>query len=162
VNNAGLGIDAPLVDGDPAGWRTMWEVNVHALAVATRAALARFDSQTGGHVVHISSMAGHRIPPGGGAFYSATKHAVRVLTEGLRRELRARNSRTRVSAISPGFVDTEFFDHYLGDPEAAREKLSEFPVLRPEDVARAVQYVLEAPDHVSIHDVLLRPTQQAD
>ncbi|GIW71087.1 MAG: oxidoreductase [Planctomycetota bacterium] len=163
VNAAGLGLPGGFLDPDPAAaaraWRAMWEVNVLALCVATSEALRRFDPVRGGHVVHIASMAAHRVPPGGG-FYAATKHAVRALTEALRQELREANSPSRVTAISPGYVATEFFEVYYGEAERAHQILGRFRVLEPEDVARQVVHVLEQPPHVEIHDVLLRPTPQ--
>jgi NADP-dependent 3-hydroxy acid dehydrogenase YdfG len=159
INNAGLGTPASLHGGSTEAWRTMWEVNVLALAIATREALARFP-EAGGHIVNIGSMAGHRVPPLGG-FYSATKYAVRALTEALRQELRERKSPTRVSAISPGYVETEFFDVYHdGDAEAVRNTYNRFEVLKARDVAASVLHVLTAPARVSIHDVLMRPTDQ--
>ena len=82
------------------------------------------------------------------------------MTEALRQELRERDSPTRVSAISPGFVDTEFFARYHDDEEKGRETVSRFRVLDAADVAAATLYALEAPGHVSIHDVLMRPTAQ--
>ncbi len=161
VNNAGLGRSAPLHGGDSAEWRAMWEVNVHALCVATREALALFSPDDGGHIINISSLSGHRVPPGGG-FYAATKHAVKAVTEMLRLELRARESRSRVTAISPGFVETEFFEVlHDGDRARAAEVLGRFEkVLSADDVAATMLHVLEAPDHVSISDVLMRPTEQ--
>ena len=100
--------------------------------------------------------------PATGGFYAATKHAVKALTEVTRLELRARNSRSRVTAISPGFVETEFFEAYHGgDKEKGAETLAGYEkVLQPADIASAVIHVLETPGHVSIHDVLLRPTEQ--
>jgi len=159
VNNAGLGLDAPLLSGDPSAWRHMWELNVHALAVGTREALLRFDPLDGGHVVHISSMSGHRITPGGG-FYAATKFAVRALTEALRQELRAARSPHRVTAVSPGFVETEFMDVFHGSAEKAVADHNPYRYLDPEDVARSVLHVLEAPPHCEVHDVLMRPRDQ--
>ena len=110
-------------------------------------------------VIHIGSMSGHRVP-GTGGVYSATKFAVRSLTEGLRRELRAADSDVRVSAISPGYVETEFAAVYSSSEQAARETYARFPCLQPEDVAAAVLHALEQPPHVQIHDILLRPTRQ--
>jgi len=112
-----------------------------------------------GHVVHISSMSGHRVP-GGSGVYSATKFAVRSLTEGLRQELRQAGLDIRVSSISPGFVETEFAAQYHQSQEQAESLYSQFPVLQPEDIANTVAYILTQPDHVQIHDVLMRPTQQ--
>jgi len=161
VNNAGLGKDAPLLSGATEDWRTVLEVNVLALCVCTREATADMLRRgEAGHVVHVSSMSGHRVPGSGGGVYAASKHAVRALTEGLRRELRAAGADgVRVTAISPGYVETEFHQTLKGgDPAFARPV--EFPMLTAADVAEAVRYALCAPAHVQIHDVLMRPTQQ--
>ena len=103
VNNAGLGRDASLLAGETDAWRHMFELNVIALSVCTREAVKLMEhGQRAGHIVHISSMSGHRVPTGNGGMYSATKHAVRALAEALRRELRAKQSSIRISSISPG------------------------------------------------------------
>jgi NADP-dependent 3-hydroxy acid dehydrogenase YdfG len=160
VNNAGLGHDAPLSSGDTEQWREMLEVNVLALCVCTREALADMRARgDDGHVLHISSMSAHRVP-GGSGVYSATKFAVRSLTEGLRKELRELGSNVRVTAISPGFVETGFAAHYHQSEAKARETYSRYKVLEPGDVADSVLYALSAPPHVQIHDVLMRPTAQ--
>ncbi len=162
VNNAGLGRDAPLCSGATEDWREMLEVNVLALCVCTREAVADMrDSGDQGHVVHVSSMSAHRVP-GGSGVYSATKFAVRSLTEGLRQELRAAGSAIRVSAVSPGFVQTEFAEVHARDPAAAAETYGRYPVLQPGDIATAVLHVLKAPPHVEVHDMLVRPTAQPD
>lgn len=162
VNNAGLGRAAPLCSGATEDWREMLEVNVLALCVCTREAVADMRRRGDrGHVVHVSSMAAHRVPPNSGV-YSATKFAVRSLTEGLRQELRSADSRIRVSAVSPGFVETEFAEVYHRDPTAGERTYGRYPVLQPSDVADAVRYVLTAPPRVQVHDVLVRPTAQPD
>jgi NADP-dependent 3-hydroxy acid dehydrogenase YdfG len=162
VNNAGLGRKAPLMSGATADWREMLETNVLALAIFTREAIsdmrARGDE---GHIVHISSMAGHRIPLESGV-YSATKFAVRSMTEGLRRELRAADSGIRVTAVSPGFVETEFAEVYHRDGEAAAKTYGRYPVLTPDDIADAVAFAVGAPPHMQVHDLLVRPTRQPD
>lgn len=160
VNNAGLGHKEPLMSGDTESWREMLEVNILALCICTREAAQDMQAKGGqGHIVHINSMAGHRVP-GAGGVYSATKFAVRSLTEGLRRELRQANSQVRVSAISPGFVETEFAEKYAKSADHAKQTYSQFPVLQPEDIAEAVSYALKQPPHVQVHDILVRPTQQ--
>lgn len=161
VNNAGLGYLASLSDGSTDEWREMLEVNVLALSVCTREAL-RSMARRGvddGHIVHISSMSGHRVTDGGG-MYAASKHAVRALTESLRRELRAAGSAIRVTSVSPGLVRTEFAAHMLGSEEGAAETYGRFEVLHAEDVARAVLFALEAPARAEFHDILVRPTAQ--
>lgn len=160
VNNAGLGHAAPLLTGDTAAWREMLEVNVLALCVCTREAVADMRRRgDDGHVVHVASMAAHRVPPGSGV-YSASKFAVRSLTEGLRQELRECGSGVRATAISPGYVETEFHAGYFGSEDKAAEAYSRFKVLDAEDVVDAIVYVLGAPAHVAVHDILLRPTDQ--
>ncbi len=160
VNNAGLGRAAPLTEGPADAWREMLEVNVLALCIATREAVADMRRRgDAGHVVHVSSMAGHRVPDGSGV-YAATKFAVRALTEALRRELRSLGSGIRVTALSPGFVRTEFARKYHGSLEAEAAAYGRYPVLTPEDLADALVHVLSAPPHVEYHDLLLRPTQQ--
>jgi NADP-dependent 3-hydroxy acid dehydrogenase YdfG len=160
VNNAGLGRAAPLLSADSAPWREMLELNVLALCVCTREAVRQMRARgDDGHVVHLSSLAAHRVPPQSGV-YAATKFAVRALTEALRQELHAAGSRIRVTAISPGYVETEFAEVYHGSAEAARHTYGRFKVLESSDVAEAVRYVLSQPAHVQVHDVLLRPTAQ--
>lgn len=158
INNAGLGHPAPLLDGSAQHWKEMWEVNVLALALCTQRAvedMRRRGDQ--GYVINISSMSGHRVK--GGSMYSATKHAVRALTEGLRLELFEQKSRVRVTAISPGFVETGFHEVWTG--KADHDVYSRFKVLEARDIADAVDYVLSVPPHVQPHDILLRTIEQA-
>ena len=160
VNNAGLGHAAPLMSGATEHWRDMLEVNVLALSVCTREAVTDMRHRNvAGHVIHISSMSAHRIPPGSG-MYGATKYAIRSLTESLRKELREIDSPIRITAVSPGFVETEFAAHYHKSEDAARATYGQYTVLQPEDVAGSVLYALSQPEHVQIHDILMRPTAQ--
>ncbi|MDF1659614.1 MAG: SDR family NAD(P)-dependent oxidoreductase, partial [Verrucomicrobiales bacterium] len=130
INAAGVGRQAKLIDGDITDWKTMLDINVLALSVVTKEALPYFPTE-GGHVVNISSMSGHRVP-GKGGFYAATKFAVRAITEGLRQELRAAGNQTRVSSISPGFVDTELLDEYFGGGnDDAKYDAIGYPILKP-------------------------------
>lgn len=160
VNGAGLGHAAPLMSGATEHWREMLEVNVLALCVCTREAITDMRHRNvAGHVIHISSMSAHRVPPGSG-MYGATKYAIRSLTESLRKELREIDSPVRITAVSPGFVETEFAAHYHKSEDAARATYGQYPVLQPKDVAGAVLYALSQPEHVQIHDILMRPTAQ--
>jgi NADP-dependent 3-hydroxy acid dehydrogenase YdfG len=160
VNNAGFGKRQKLTDADEEVWRAMLEVNVLALAICTRNAVRDMQRRdVDGHVIHISSMSAYRVPPGGG-MYSATKFAVRSLTEGLRVELREMDSDIRVTAISPGFVETEFAEVFNESEEAAEELYRSYKCIQPEELADTVEHVLAAPQHVQYHDLLLRPTRQ--
>jgi NADP-dependent 3-hydroxy acid dehydrogenase YdfG len=160
VNNAGLGTLAPLMSGATERWREMLEVNVLALCICTREGVSDMRSRgNSGHIIHISSMSGHRVPTASGV-YSATKFAVRSLTESLRQELRAEGSQIRVTAISPGFVETEFAAIWNQRPEAAAETYGRYPVIQADELADMVVYALSRPAHVQIHDLLVRPTDQ--
>ncbi|MBW2456543.1 MAG: SDR family NAD(P)-dependent oxidoreductase [Deltaproteobacteria bacterium] len=160
INNAGLGYRSPLMTGATDRWREMLEINVLALCICTREAVTDMRTRgDAGHVIHISSMSAHRVPTASGV-YSATKFAVRSVTEGLRQELRAAGSRIRVTAISPGFVETEFAAHWNQRPEAAAETYGRYPVIQSDEIADMVAYALSQPGHVQIHDLLVRPTEQ--
>lgn len=165
VNNAGCGFRAPLIDGDPEKWRQMFELNVLALSICTKEALATLlAGDAPGYIFHIGSMSGHRVPPNGG-FYAASKYAVRALTEGLRSELRgAKADHIRITSVSPGFVDTEFFDRYHdGDSDRVAEIHNRVPeMLNPEDIADTIEFALGRPAHMQLHDLLVRPTKQVN
>lgn len=159
VNNAGLGHKESLMTGKTEAWREMMEVNVLALCICTREAISLMQTANAGHILHVSSMSGHRVPAIAGV-YSASKFAVRSLTETLRRELRVANSPIRISSVSPGIVETEFAQKYHQSAEKAEQTYSQFPVLQAVDIANAVAYALSQPDHVEVNDILVRPTQQ--
>ncbi len=161
VNSAGVARQSNLMDGDSADWSEMWQINVFALATASREAL-RFFPDSGGQILNLSSMSGHRVP-GRGGFYAATKFAVRAMTEGLRQELRHAGNLTRVGSLSPGFVDTELLDDYFasGDSPLKKEEAIRFPIIQPAEVAHIALQQLTMPPNVDMTDVLFRPTGQA-
>jgi len=161
VNNAGLGRAAPLGSAATELWREMLEVNVLGLAIATREAIRDMERRgVAGHVVHVASMAAHRVPSPESGMYAATKFAVRALTEGLRQELRAKKSPIRVTAVSPGHVFTEFADVFSGTPGAQAAIDARSKILEPSDVAGAIVWIVTRPPHMEVHDLLLRPTAQ--
>ncbi len=160
VNNAGLGHFSPLSTGKTEDWRETLEVNILAPSVCTREAIQHMRKHDDwGQIVHISSMSAHRVPQGSG-MYSASKFALRSLTEGLRKELRELGSEIRVGSISPGFVETEFAAHFHRSEEKANEIYTQYRVLDPNDIANALVYLLTQPAHVQVHDLLIRPTAQ--
>ena len=161
VNNAGVGFKGTQWAQDEDEWVQMFDVNVVGLLRTTKAALQRMEraEDRPSHIFHISSMAAHRVPAET-SVYSATKHAVKALTEGLRFDLRAAGRSTRVTSISPGFVETEFLEPYLRSTEAVEAVRAAYPLLTPDDVANAVLYALSAPEGVQVHDIQMRPTQQ--
>jgi NADP-dependent 3-hydroxy acid dehydrogenase YdfG len=161
VNNAGLGRNAPLGSAPTELWREMLEVNVLGLCIATREAIQDMERRgVAGHVVHVASMAAHRVPSAESGLYAATKFAVRALTEGLRQELRARKSPIRVTEVSPGYVFTEFASVFSGVPGADAALNERVKSLEPGDVADAILWIVTRPPHVEVHDILVRPTAQ--
>ncbi|QJE94435.1 SDR family oxidoreductase [Luteolibacter luteus] len=159
VNCAGVAYLSRIIDGNPADWEEMWRVNVFALTLCCQLSLRHFPRE-GGRIVNISSMSGHRVPPTGG-FYSPTKFAVRAISDALRLELKAANSPVQVSCVSPGFVDTPLLELYFrGREDVLRKTKETMAMLAPEDVARAIMTILEAPPHVEIGDILMRSADQ--
>ncbi len=160
VNSAGLAHLSRMSDGDPAQWEKMWRLNVHALSLCCQQALKIFPAP-GGHILNLSSLSGHRVPPTGG-FYASTKFAVRAITEALRAELKADGSKTRISSLSPGFVDTPLLNTYFaGREEQLAATKSSIEMLSPESVAATAVHILTSPPEVEINDILMRSADQA-
>jgi NADP-dependent 3-hydroxy acid dehydrogenase YdfG len=159
VNNAGVMLLGPVEQADSEDWRTMVNVNLLGLMYCTHAALPIMLGQESGDIVNISSVAG-RFARAGNAVYAATKFGVGAFSEGLRNEVTERG--VRVTLIEPGFVDTELQGHNTGEVletlEAMREHLRD--PLRAQDIANGILYAVSQPPHVSINEVLIRPTRQ--
>ena len=159
VNNAGVMLLGPVEQADSEDWRTMINVNLLGLMYCTHAALPIMLGQESGDIVNISSVAG-RFARAGNAVYAATKFGVGAFSEGLRNEITERG--VRVTLIEPGFVDTELQGHNTGEVletlEAMREHLRD--PLRAQDIANGILYAVSQPPHVSINEVLIRPTRQ--
>ena len=157
INNAGLMPHSPLERLKIDDWDRMIDVNLKGVLYGIAAALPPMQAQKSGHIINVSSVAGHKVRPGG-AVYSATKHAVRALSEGLRQEVKPYNIRTTV--ISPGAVDTEL-PNSITEPDVAANMRKIYEVAVPADAfARAVAYAMGQPDDIDINEILFRPTQQ--
>lgn len=159
VNNAGVMLLGPIEGADTEQWRRMIDVNVLGLLYCTHAALPLMREQGGGHIVNVSSVAGRRASLGAGV-YNLTKFGVTGFSEALRQE--ALHADVRVTIIEPGFVETELLGHNESYVIDAAEKIKEQTgeILRSEDIADAIVHSLAAPPHVSINEVLVRPTKQ--
>ncbi|XP_069683481.1 dehydrogenase/reductase SDR family member 11-like [Periplaneta americana] len=157
VNNAGADSKNTLMEGPAENWRTIMNLNVLGLSICTKEAIQCMKSRgvDDGHIIHIGSILGHIVPPEDHPFrmYSASKHAVRALTEGLRRELVNQKSKIRVTCVSPGVVRTEF----LEAAKASDIFYDKVPCLQGQDVADAVAYALATPPHVQIHEIIIKP-----
>lgn len=157
VNNAGLMPSSPLERLKIDDWDRMIDVNIKGVLYGIAAVLPHMQRQKGGHIVNVSSVAGHKVRAGT-AVYSATKHAVRVLTEGLRQEVKAYDIRTTI--ISPGAVATELPDSITESDVQAGVKAFYEIAIPADSFARAVVYALSQPDDVDINEILFRPTKQ--
>lgn len=159
VNNAGLARGlARIHEGDPDDWDEMIDTNVRGLLYVTRAILPGMVQRDRGHVVNIGSVAGRWTYPLGNV-YNATKYAVKALTEGMNMDLLGTN--LRVSTVDPGMVQTEFsLVRFHGDESRASTVYRGTRPLTADDVADAVLYVLNAPPHVNVAEVVLWPTDQ--
>jgi clavulanate-9-aldehyde reducatase len=161
VNNAGLMLLGPVAEADTDEWRRMIGVNLLGLLYCTHAALPLIAQSGGGDVVNLSSVAGRRADAGA-AVYNMTKFGVHGFSEALRQE--ALHARIRVTVVAPGFVDTELQGHSTNPlvrraTERSREQIGE--VLKSDDIADAILYAVTRPPHVSLNEILVRPTNQA-
>jgi short-subunit dehydrogenase len=111
INNAGLGLTGPVKDVEPDDLRYVFEVNVVAPHIATTAVLPQMLRRRSGHIVNVGSVASHIAAPGLGG-YSATKFALKALTDALRAEVK--NKGVKVSLICPGPIKTEFIEAVRG------------------------------------------------
>jgi NADP-dependent 3-hydroxy acid dehydrogenase YdfG len=163
INNAGMSTPETLLEGKYENWKKMMNINVVALCLCTKLSIESMQANNinDGHIVMIGSMSGHRVPPSPSTrFYAATKHAVTALIEGWRQSVREINSQIRISGLSPGLVETEFAEAMTGDKDKAKMTYDSIKCLQAVDMAESVKYILSAPPHVQIHDILVRPTDQ--
>ncbi len=157
INNAGVMPVSPLDDLRVGDWENMIDVNIKGVLYGIAAALPVFRKQGFGHFVNTASTAGHKTVPNQ-SVYSATKFAVRAISEGLRMEA---GEKLRVTIISPGFVNTNFAEG-VTNPEVktqlenARDKFA----LPPEAIARAIVFAIEQPSDVDVNEIIVRPTAQ--
>lgn len=159
VNNAGVALVSAIDGANTEDWQRMINLNVLGLMYATHATLPLMKAQGGGHIVNISSTAG-RVANPGVAVYSASKFAVGAFSESLRREVYRDN--IRVTVIEPGVVATELSDR-ITDPTAKaqiKDWIASMNPLESTDIAAAILYAVTQPPHVSINEILIRPTQQ--
>lgn len=158
LNNAGLMPQSPLERLKIDEWDRMIDVNLKGVLYGIAAALPYMKQQKAGHIINVSSVAGHKVRAGG-AVYAATKHAVLALSEGLRQEVKPYNIRTTV--ISPGAVATEL-PNSVTEPDVAENmhKFYEAFAIPADSFARAVAFAISQPDDVDVNEILFRPTRQ--
>ena len=160
VNNAGVMLLGPLQGADPSEWRTMIEVNCLGLLYCTHYALPLIRDGGGGDVVNVSSVAG-RVAALGSGVYNMTKWGVVGFSESLRQE--GAHIGVRVTCVEPGFVETELQGHNTNPIVVERiEQVKETTgkVLEAADIANAVVFAVSQPAHVSINEILVRPSAE--
>jgi NADP-dependent 3-hydroxy acid dehydrogenase YdfG len=157
LNNAGLMPVSPLERLKIDDWDRIIDVNIKGVLYGIAAALPHMKAQKHGHIINVSSVAGHKVSRGI-AVYSATKAAVRVISEGLRQEVKPYNIRT--TDISPGRVASELPDS-ITEPDIAESFRAAYEGAVPADAfARTVGFAISQPDDVDINEILFRPTTQ--
>ena len=158
INNAGLMPLSPLDRLKVDEWDRMIDVNLKGVLYGIAAALPHMQRRKSGHIINVSSVAGHKVRAGG-AVYAATKHAVRALSEGLRQEVKPYNIRTTV--ISPGVVLSEL-PTTASEPDVSAnlEKMYGELGIPPESFARAVVFAMSQPEDMDVNEILFRPTRQ--
>ena len=160
VNNAGL---MPLSDVESLKvdeWHRMVDVNIKGTLNTTAAVLPTLIKQNSGHIFNLSSIAGRKLFKGL-SVYCATKHAIAAFSDIMRMEI-APKYKIRVTALQPGAVATELYDH-ITDPtyiKAMEDLAKQMTFLTADDIAQSVLYALQAPDHVNVAEIFILPTEQ--
>lgn len=158
VNNAGLMPHSLLERRKFDDWNAMIDVNLKGVLYGIAAALPYMQQQKSGHIINTSSVAGHKVRPGS-AVYAATKTAVRVISEGLRQEVKPYNIRTTI--ISPGAVESELVTSITeADVAANIQQFYDDVAISAESFASVVAFAISQPEDVDINEILFRPTRQ--
>ncbi|MEX1839704.1 SDR family oxidoreductase [Enterobacter cloacae] len=157
INNAGFMAIAPISERKTDEWDRMIDTNIKGVLYGIAAALPVFQRQGSGHFINVASVAGIRVLAPGGVIYSATKFAVRALSEGLRQEA---GKTIRTTLISPGAVESEL--QYGSSDKESLAFLAEFykQAIPAEAIARAVLFAIEQPSDVDVNEIIVRPTQE--
>jgi len=159
VNNAGLMPLSFVKNLKVDEWDQMIDVNIRGVLYCTAAVISHMREKKSGHIVNISSVAGRIVFPAG-SVYCATKHAVAAFSEGLRQELSVR-SNIRVTCIEPGVVATELTNTITDESlQGFVENAKKMKALQAEDIANAILYAVESPNHVNVNEILIRPITQ--
>jgi len=158
LNNAGVMPHSLLERLKVEDWERMIDVNLKGVLYGIAAVLPHMKEQKSGHIINTSSVAGHKVRPGS-AVYAATKTAVRVISEGLRQEVKSYNIRTTV--ISPGAMKTELADS-ITEPDVAEgvRKFTDMIGVSADTFANVVSFAISQPQDVDINEILFRPTKQ--
>lgn len=156
INNAGLMPLSPLDQLKVDEWDQMIDVNIKGVLYGIAAVLPTMRQQKSGHVINLSSVAGHKVFPAS-AVYCATKYAVRAISEGLRLESKGE---IRSTNISPGAIATELTSTISDEDTAAGMNQLYSIAIDADAIARAIAYAIEQPGDVDVNEIIIRPTRQ--
>ncbi len=161
VNNAGLAAGrTPFDQGEIDDWEQMIDTNIKGLLYITKEVIPIFKENNLGHIINISSIAGKENYPDGNV-YCASKHAVDSLSNSLRIDLLKYG--IKVTNIAPGAANTEFSSvRYKGDQTKVKATYEGFQPLVAQDIAETIYFVCTRPIHVTINDLVIMPTGQAN
>ncbi|OQD44119.1 oxidoreductase [Croceivirga radicis] len=159
INNAGVMPLSYIDKLKTEEWDQMVSVNINGVLNGVAAVLPTLMDNKGGHIINISSSAAHSYFPGG-AVYCATKAAIKMYSEGLRKELAPKYG-INVTSIEPGFTSTELTDTITDDDILDMMKdMQEMTPLQAEDIAEAIYYAMAQPQRANVNDVYVMPTEQ--
>jgi NADP-dependent 3-hydroxy acid dehydrogenase YdfG len=158
LNNAGLMPSSMLDKLKVDEWDRMIDVNIKGVLYGIAAALPYMQAQKCGQIINVSSVAGHKVGPGG-SVYAGTKWAVRAISEGLRQEVKPWNIRTTI--VSPGAVATELIDTITDADIAAGMAKTYEKAIPASSFARVVVFAISQPEDIDVNEILFRPTSQA-
>jgi NADP-dependent 3-hydroxy acid dehydrogenase YdfG len=164
INNAGVMLLGPIEDAPVSEWDRMVGLNIQGLLYVAHASLkhliaaAEDGPRRVSDMVNVSSVAGRMVRLGSGV-YNLTKHGVGAFSESLRMEVHGRH--VRVSLVEPGAVSTELASHVRPEVmEGLMSRIGNIERLEAVDIADAIAYIVTSPRHVSINEILVRPTEQ--
>ncbi|OXM87024.1 SDR family oxidoreductase [Paenibacillus rigui] len=159
INNAGIAPVSFLRNRKVDEWDRMIDVNIKGVLYGIAAVLPHMEERNEGHIINVSSVAGHQIYPST-AVYSGTKFAVRAITEGLRKELRP-DQNIRTTIISPGNVASEL-EQTITDQDvfSLASQFANLTPLKGEDIAAAIRYAIEQSTSVTVKEMIVTPTSQ--
>ncbi len=161
VNNAGLAVGLNRIqEGLLDDWERMIDTNVKGLLYITRKVAPYIIQNGDGHIINVGSIAGRQVYENGNV-YCATKHAVDALSRAMRIDML--KDQVKVTQIAPGMVETEFsLVRFKGDEEKAKNAYQSFKPLGGEDVAEVIAFAINQPPHVTLNDIEITPTAQAN
>lgn len=160
LNNAGIMPQSLLIQKKIADWNNTIDINIKGVLYGIGAALPYMESQKSGQFINISSVAGHVAGPGS-AVYSASKYAVRAISESLRQELAQDKSNIRVTVVSPGAISTNLLESVTdSDVKAGMEQFYEAFAIPVDRVALTIKQAIDMPADAAWNEVVIRPTSQ--